>query len=106
MTAMFVAVSTYTKALDDVDATREQHLKWIAEQYDSGHLLVSGRRSPATGGVIVGRAADLAAFRDLLSDDPFVQNGLAQYDVVEFEPTAAALETPGFAAFVGAGQRR
>lgn len=106
MTAMFVALSTYTKALEDVDSTRAQHLDWIAQQYESGSLLVSGRQNPATGGVIIGRADSIDAFRDLLADDPFVRSGVAEYRVVEFEPTAAALDTPGFAAFVGAGDDR
>lgn len=101
MTAMFVAVSTYTRALDQIDAVRGEHLDWIGRQYESGHLLVSGRQSPAVGGVVIGRAADLAAFRTLLAEDPFVRTGLARYDVIEFEPTPAALAAPGFAAFVG-----
>ncbi|OKH79600.1 hypothetical protein EB73_35530 [Mycobacterium sp. SWH-M3] len=101
---MFVAISTYTKPLEDVDTTRTRHLDWIARQYDSGKLLVSGRQNPAVGGVIVGRAASIDAFRDLLADDPFVRSGLAEYRIVEFEPTAAALQTPGFAAFVGSGR--
>lgn len=100
---MFVALSTYVKPLDDVDATREMHLEWVAGQYRSGHLLVSGRRSPAVGGVIVGRAASFEAFRDLLAGDPFVIEGLATYEVVEFEPTAAAFDSPAFGAFVGVG---
>ena len=103
MTAMFVALSTYVASLDDVDATRDRHLTWVAEQYDSGHLLVSGRRNPAVGGVIVGRAPSADAFRDLLAGDPFVIDGLAKYEVVEFEPTAAALGAPALAAFVGTG---
>ena len=102
MMAMFVALSTYVRPLDDVDATRELHLKWVAGQYRLGHLLVSGRRNPAVGGVMVGRAASLEAFRDLLADDPFVIGGLAKYDVIEFEPTAAALDSPAIGAFVGA----
>lgn len=106
MTLMFVALSTYTKPLDHVDTTRAQHLDWIAQQYESGRLLVSGRQNPAVGGVIIGRADNMDAFSDLLTDDPFVRAGLAEYHVVEFEPTAAALDTPGFAAFVNAGSDR
>jgi uncharacterized protein YciI len=98
---MFVALSTYLKPLADVDGTRDAHLGWVAAQYDAGHLLVSGRRAPATGGVIVGRAASRSAFEELLAGDPFVRGGLARYEVVEFEPTAAAYATPGFAAFDG-----
>jgi uncharacterized protein YciI len=101
MTGMFVAVSTYTRPLEEIDAVRGEHLEWIGRQYQSGQLLVSGRQSPAVGGVVIGRAGDLAAFRTLLADDPFVRTGLARYDVIEFEPTPAALATPGFAAFVG-----
>jgi hypothetical protein len=67
---------------------------------------VSGRQNPAVGGVIIGRADSIDAFRDLLAEDPFVRRGLAEYHVVEFEPTAAALDTPGFAAFINAGSDR
>lgn len=98
MTAMFVAVSTYLRPLEEVDAVRDEHLEWIDAQYESGNLLVSGRQSPAVGGVIVGRAEA----RESLADDPFVRAGLARYDVTVFEPTPAALDNPGLAAFVGA----
>jgi hypothetical protein len=53
---------------------------------------------PRIGGLIIIRAASLEACQALLADDPFQQQGIARYDVYEFNPgplpyRSAALET-------------
>ena len=83
---MFVAISTYLKPLDEVTSFAPQHAEWITAHYNAGRILGSGRRAPATGGVILAREESLEAFLALLATDPFVLNGLAEYDVVEFTP--------------------
>jgi uncharacterized protein YciI len=83
---MFVAISTYLKPLDEVTSFASQHAEWITAYYNAGRILGSGRKVPATGGVIIAREESLEAFQALLATDPFVLNGLAEYEVVEFTP--------------------
>jgi uncharacterized protein YciI len=83
---MFIALSTYLKPLEEVDRWYEAHREWLMKHYAAGRLLGSGRRVPPVGGVILGRAESLEEFQALLAEDPFQQQGLARYEVFEFNP--------------------
>jgi uncharacterized protein YciI len=83
---MFVAISTYLKPLEEVDQATPAHRQWLLKHYNAGRFLGSGPRVPRIGGLIIIRAASLEACQVLLADDPFQQQGIAQYDVYEFNP--------------------
>ena len=59
MTTLFVVVLTYIRPLEEVDAAGPAHVAWLRRGYDRGVFLVSGRRVPRTGGVIIAKAASL-----------------------------------------------
>ncbi|MEA2381435.1 MAG: hypothetical protein QOH72_1406 [Solirubrobacteraceae bacterium] len=84
---MFVAVSQYQVAEETIAAHSAAHRSWVEGQYLRGRLLVSGRRSPPEGGVLVGSAADGTDVRALLDSDPFSVRGIATWRVVEFDAT-------------------
>ncbi len=83
---MFVAISTYLKPLEEVDRFSAAHGAWIMNHYTSGRILGSGRRVPPVGGIILARGESKEEFLALLAEDPFQQNGLARYEVFEFNP--------------------
>ena len=83
---MFVAISTYLKPLEEVDKVAPAHAAWLTGRYAAGRILGSGRRVPPVGGLIIARAESLEAFLALLAEDPFQQQGIAQYVVFEFTP--------------------
>ena len=80
---------TYVVALDEVDRHMKPHIDWLERGYDEGLFLLSGRRNPRTGGVIVcrGRKAEVEA---LAASDPFVTSGAATIEVIEFNASWAA----------------
>jgi uncharacterized protein YciI len=88
---MFVVLLTYIAPLKQIDALLPEHVVWLEEQYASGRFLASGRRVPRTGGVILARGAKEDIYT-ALAGDPFSKAGVAEYQVVEFEPTKAAPE--------------
>jgi uncharacterized protein YciI len=96
---MFSAVSEYLAPLAEVDALRADHHAWVRGHYEAGSILVSGRRDPAVGGVIVATAADERAMQELLRDDPFVRGGVARYEVFAFTPADEPLRSRAFRAF-------
>ncbi len=49
-------------------------------------LLVSGPQVPRTGGVIVARIHTREEVDAFVHEDPFFQEGIADYDVIEFAP--------------------
>ena len=91
---MFLLLLTYVKPLAEVDALMPDHMAWLNEQYDAGRFLVSGRRIPRTGGVIVARGDDRDAIEALAATDPFVAGGVATCEIVQFRAsqTAAGLD--------------
>jgi uncharacterized protein YciI len=83
---MFVAISTYRKPLEEVDKVAPAHAAWTARHYAAGRILGSGPLVPRTGGLIIAREESREAFLALLAEDPFQQQGIAQYEVFEFTP--------------------
>ncbi|WP_066823316.1 YciI family protein [Sphingomonas mali] len=80
---------TYVVPLDEVDRHMKSHIDWLERGYDEGLFLLSGRRNPRTGGVIVcrGHRAEVEA---LAASDPFVTSGAATIEVIEFNASWAA----------------
>jgi uncharacterized protein YciI len=87
---MFVVLLTYVKPLDEVDALMRDHMAWIDEQYTAGRFLVSGRREPRTGGVIVAHGDDRPELEALVATDPFVTGGVATAEIVQFRASQRA----------------
>jgi uncharacterized protein YciI len=94
---MFVLVLTYVRPLEEVDRLVAGHKAYLERNYAAGRFIVSGRREPRTGGVILARAASAAEIEAVIAEDPFTSEGVARYDVIEFLPGTWADE---FAAFI------
>jgi uncharacterized protein YciI len=89
---VFLLLLTYVKPLAEVDALMRKHVAWLDEHYAAGRFLVSGRRIPRTGGVIIARGEDRAEIEALAATDPFVRGGVATCEVIEFR---ASQKAPG-----------
>ena len=87
---MFIVTLTYTAPLERIDAFLPAHRAWLAEQYARGLFLMSGRKEPRDGGIIIAHAASRAELETVLQGDPFGQAGIATYAVTEFVPTMTA----------------
>jgi uncharacterized protein YciI len=88
--AVFVLLLTYVKPLPEVDALMRDHVAWLKEHYAAGRFVVSGRRIPRTGGVILARGDDRAEIEALAATDPFVRGGVATCEVVQFRASQTA----------------
>lgn len=93
---MFVVLLTYTVPLARVDEHVPAHREFLARQYAAGVFLLSGRKEPREGGVILATAASREALEAVLAQDPFHVHGLADYQVVQFLPSMAAPMLQGF----------
>ncbi|MCD6048501.1 MAG: YCII-related [Gammaproteobacteria bacterium] len=83
---MLFAISKYTKPLAEVDIFRPAHHAYIKPLLAEGKLLISGRQNPAIGGVIIAGVKSKEEFKNILDNDPFAKEGVAEYQIVEFEP--------------------
>ncbi|GGJ41440.1 YciI family protein [Paenarthrobacter histidinolovorans] len=86
---MFVVSLTYKVPDEIVDFHRPGHMAWLKAAFDDGVFLASGRRVPATGGVLLSKV-DRATLDASLAEDPFYSNGVADFEIIEFTATSVA----------------
>ena len=84
---MFIISLHYLRDLSEIDRFIPEHRDFLERHYASGHFLMSGRKNPRTGGIIVAQAGSLAEIEAILRQDPFHREQLARYEVTEFQPT-------------------
>ena len=87
---MFIISLTYTTPLEQIDAHLAAHRAFLAEQYARGVFLMSGRKVPREGGIIIAQGISRDEVETLIRQDPFHQAGVATYNIVEFAPTMTA----------------
>lgn len=87
---MFIVTLTYLRPLAELDALMPQHVAWLKQHYEAGLFIASGRQKPRKGGVILTRTVSRSKLKAVLAADPFVTNGCASFDIVEFKPSMTA----------------
>lgn len=91
---MFVIELTYKAALAEIDEHMKAHVAFLNRHYASGRFVVSGRKIPREGGIIIATGASKAEIEALVREDPFVARGLADFRVVEFRASQRARDLP------------
>jgi uncharacterized protein YciI len=87
---MFVIELIYKATLAEIDATMKAHVVFLKKYYAAGNFLVSGRKIPRDGGIIVAVAKNREQIDAIVREDPFVQRGLADFRIVEFRASQKA----------------
>ena len=87
---MFVILLNFIKPLVEVDQFVGEHREFLERYYVSGHFLLSGRKEPRTGGVILAKAETRAEIENIILNDPFNREKIAEYEIVEFLPSMTA----------------
>src|SRR5262245_20330795 len=81
---MFVIELIYKADLSRIDAAMKAHVAFLNQHYAAGTFLISGRKIPRDGGIIIAAGRSRAEIEALMRDDPFVARGLAEVRVIEF----------------------
>lgn len=87
---MFVIELIYKARLAEIDAHMRAHVKFLKKYYASGNFLVSGRKIPRDGGIIVAVAESRERMQAIVEEDPFHTHGLADFRVIEFRASQHA----------------
>lgn len=87
---MFVLIARYLRPAEEVDRHLDDHRAWIIRNFEAGRFLLTARQVPLTGGLILANASGETELRDAVAEDPFVVNGVAEYEILEFTPVRAA----------------
>jgi len=81
---MFILDITYTAPIERMDELLPDHIAWLETNREAGRFVAGGRKVPRTGGMVfaVGTREEIEAEAQR---DPFVANGAATVNVIEFD---------------------
>lgn len=91
---MFVIELVYKADLAQIDAHMRAHVKFLEKYYAAGNFLVSGRKIPRDGGVIIALGRDRETIQSIVEEDPFYTHGLADFRIIEFRASQRADDIP------------
>ena len=92
---MFVIELIYRADLAHIDAHMKAHMRFLKKYYASGHFLVSGRKIPRDGGIILAVGKSRAEIETIVGEDPFVEQGLSDFRIIEFRASQRADDIQG-----------
>ena len=87
---MFVIELIYKADLTAIDAHMAAHVRFLKKYYASGHFLVSGRKVPRDGGIILAVGQNRQEIETIVREDPFCVHGLADFRIIEFRASQRA----------------
>lgn len=87
---MFVIELIYKASLAEIDANMKPHMTFVRKHYAAGSFVLSGRKIPRDGGIILAVGESREQIEGIVKEDPFVQRGLADYRIIEFRESQRA----------------
>jgi uncharacterized protein YciI len=87
---MFVIELSYKADLAEIDARMAAHVIFLKKYYASGNFLVSGRKVPRDGGIILAVGENRRQIEAIIEEDPFFEHGLADFRIIEFRASQRA----------------
>ena len=91
---MFLIELSYKVDLTKIDAQMRAHVAYLNKYYSAGNFLISGRKIPRDGGVILAIGESRERIQAIVEEDPFVERGLADFRIVEFRASQRAGDIP------------
>lgn len=92
--AVFVIELVYKADLREIDAHMKAHVRFLNKHYAAGNFLVSGRKVPREGGIIIAVGKSRAEIEGIVREDPFHEHGLADFRIIEFRASQRADDMP------------
>jgi uncharacterized protein YciI len=87
---MFIIELFYKAPLAAIDANMRAHVAFLKKYYADGHFLISGRKIPRDGGIIIAVGKSREEIEAIAREDPFYARGLAEFRVIEFRASQRA----------------
>jgi uncharacterized protein YciI len=87
---MFVIELIYKADLAEIDVHMAAHVIFLNKYYAAGNFLVSGRKIPRDGGIILAVGNSRREIEVIVEEDPFYAHGLADFRIIEFRASQRA----------------
>lgn len=92
---MFIVSLHYIQPLEVVESHLQAHRAFLDRFYQQGVFIASGRKVPRNGGVILAKGVTRAELEEVLDQDPFRAQGVADYQITEFTATRTSADFAG-----------
>lgn len=97
MPNLFIININYTAPLEEIDRYMKEHIDFLKICYDKDVFIVSGRKEPRKGGIILAQGLSKEQLGSLMQSDPFIKYKLAEFEIIEF---SASQSIKGFKSFL------
>jgi uncharacterized protein YciI len=87
---MFIIELVYKADLAEIDAHMAAHVKFLKKYYSAGNFLISGRKIPRDGGIILAVGNNRRQIEAIIEEDPFHEHDLADFRITEFRASQRA----------------
>ncbi len=87
MSVMYVVILTYKVPLDEVERFFAAHIEYIERYHAQGPYILSGRREPRSGGVLIAANCSREEIEAIVAADPYRLNDIADFTITDFIPT-------------------
>lgn len=81
---MFIISLNYIVPLEELDQYMDEHVRYLKKYYKAGVFILSGRKVPRTGGIIIAQADSQEILGKIIAEDPFHKHHLAEFTITEF----------------------
>jgi uncharacterized protein YciI len=81
---MFIINLHYSAPLEELDRHMSAHVKYLKKYYKADVFIMSGRKVPRTGGIIIAQADSRKILEMIIAEDPFHKHKLAEFTITEF----------------------
>jgi uncharacterized protein YciI len=81
---MFIIDLTYIVGLEELDQHMANHMKYLRKYYKNNVFVASGRKVPRTGGIILALADTKEEVENIINEDPFYKQKLAEFTITHF----------------------
>ena len=83
---IFVIILRYLYSIERLNEFRDKHVEFLNKYYDRKIFLLSGVQNPKNGRIIIAKANNRQEISEILTEDPFYYNKLAEFSIYEFQP--------------------
>lgn len=87
---MFIIELVYKAPLEAIDVHMKAHVIYLNKYYKAKNLIVSGRKIPRDGGIIIATASTKKEVEKIIKQDPFYKHKLADFRIIEFNASQKA----------------
>ena len=87
---MFIIELVYKADLAKLDGAMRSHMAYLKKHYAAGTFVVSGRKIPRDGGIILAVGKTREEIEAIAMEDPFCKLGLAEFRIIEFRVSQRA----------------